>query len=172
MAQLINRQYYTDLIAPFIGKNIIKVLTGQRRVGKSYILKQLSQHILNTDSEANIIFINKEYDDFANIITSDDLSSYINPRLKPDKANFLFIDEVQDVKGFEHTLRSLQAKESCDIFITGSNATMMSSELSTHISRISHIPPCRAIKPITSRLSHLRWTALSLKSPLAERNRL
>ena len=48
MAQLINRQYYTDLIAPFIGKNIIKVLTGQRRVGKSYILKQLSQHILNT----------------------------------------------------------------------------------------------------------------------------
>ena len=112
MAQLINRQYYTDLIAPFIGKNIIKVLTGQRRVGKSYILKQLSQHILNTDSEANIIFINKEYDDFANIITSDDLSSYINPRLKPDKANFLFIDEVQDVKGFEHTLRSLQAKES------------------------------------------------------------
>ena len=134
MAQLINRQYYTDLIAPFIGKNIIKVLTGQRRVGKSYILKQLSQHILNTDSEANIIFINKEYDDFANIITSDDLSSYINPRLKPDKANFLFIDEVQDVKGFEHTLRSLQAKESCDIFITGSNATMMSSELSTYLS--------------------------------------
>lgn len=62
MEQLITRQYYTDLITPFINKNIIKVLTGQRRVGKSCILRQLQQQILETIPNANVIYINKEYD--------------------------------------------------------------------------------------------------------------
>ena len=133
MAQLINRQYYTELITPFIHKNIIKVLTGQRRVGKSCILQQLRQQILESAPNANIIFINKEYEEFSAIRTSEDLSAYIIPRLHPDVTNYLFIDEVQDIQGFEHTLRSLQAQDSCDIFITGSNATMLSSELSTYL---------------------------------------
>ena len=133
MAQLINRQYYTELITPFINKNIIKVLTGQRRVGKSCILQQLRQQIPESAPNANIIFINKEYEEFSAIRTSEDLSAYIIPRLHPDVTNYLFIDEVQDIQGFEHTLRSLQAQDSCDIFITGSNATMLSSELSTYL---------------------------------------
>ena len=133
MTQLINRQYYTELITPFINKNIIKVLTGQRRVGKSCILQQLRQQILESAPNANIIFINKEYEEFSAIRTSEDLSAYIIPRLHPDVTNYLFIDEVQDIEGFEHTLRSLQAQDSCDIFITGSNATMLSSELSTYL---------------------------------------
>ena len=133
MAQLINRQYYTELITPFINKNIIKVLTGQRRVGKSCILQQLRQQILESAPNANIIFTNKEYEEFSAIRTSEDLSAYIIPRLHPDVTNYLFIDEVQDIQGFEHTLRSLQAQDSCDIFITGSNATMLSSELSTYL---------------------------------------
>lgn len=133
MAQLFNRQYYTELITPFINKNIIKVLTGQRRVGKSCILQQLRQQILESAPNANIIFINKEYEEFSAIRTSEDLSAYIIPRLHPDVTNYLFIDEVQDIQGFEHTLRSLQAQDSCDIFITGSNATMLSSELSTYL---------------------------------------
>ena len=133
MTQLINRQYYTELITPFINKNIIKVLTGQRRVGKSCILQQLRQQILESVPNANIIFINKEYDEFSAIRTSEDLSAYIMPRLHPDGTNYLFIDEVQDIHGFEHTLRSLQAQDACDIFITGSNATMLSSELSTYL---------------------------------------
>lgn len=133
MAQLFNRQYYTELITPFINKNIIKVLTGQRRVGKSCILQQLRQQILESAPNANIIFINKEYEAFSAIRTSEDLSAYIIPRLHPDVTNYLFIDEVQDIQGFEHTLRSLQAQDSCDIFITGSNATMLSSELSTYL---------------------------------------
>ena len=133
MAQLINRQYCTELITPFINKNIIKVLTGQRRVGKSCILQQLRQQILESVPNANIIFINKEYEEFSAIRTSEDLSAYIIPRLHPDVTNYLFIDEVQDIQGFEHTLRSLQAQDSCDIFITGSNATMLSSELSTYL---------------------------------------
>ena len=133
MAQLINRQYYTELITPFINKNIIKVLTGQRRVGKSCILQQLRQQILESAPNANIIFINKEYEEFSAIRTSEDLSAYIIPRLHPDVTNYLFIDAVQDIQGFAHTLRSLQAQDSCDIFITGSNATMLSSELSTNL---------------------------------------
>ena len=133
MAQLFNRPYYTELITPFFNKNIIKVLTGQRRVGKSCILQQLRQQILESAPNANIIFINKEYEEFSAIRTSEDLSAYIIPRLHPDVTNYLFIDEVQDIQGFEHTLRSLQAQDSCDIFITGSNATMLSSELSTYL---------------------------------------
>lgn len=99
----------------------------------SCILQQLRQQILESAPNANIIFINKEYEEFSAIRNSEDLSAYIIPRLHPDVTNYLFIDEVQDIQGFEHTLRSLQAQDSCDIFITGSNATMLSSELSTYL---------------------------------------
>lgn len=133
MGQLITRQYYTNLIIPFINKNIIKVLTGQRRVGKSCILKQVQQQILDTSPNANIIYINKEYDTFSFIKTNEDLSAYVASHLREGNMNCLFIDEVQDIQGFEHTLRSLQAQDACDIFITGSNATMLSSELSTYL---------------------------------------
>lgn len=134
MIELINRPLYTERIIPFINKNIIKVLTGQRRVGKSCILRQLQQHIAGTSAESNIIYINKELDEFSFIHTHEDLSRYVMEKLKPSIPNYLFIDEVQDIVGFEHTLRSLQASDSCDIFITGSNATMLSSELSTYLS--------------------------------------
>lgn len=134
MLKLIDRTSYTERIIPFINKNIIKVLTGQRRVGKSCILRQLYQHILQTFPESNVMYINKEFEEFAFLHTHEDLSQYVSERLKPSVQNFLFIDEVQDIAGFEHTLRSLQASDSCDIFITGSNATMLSSELSTYLS--------------------------------------
>ncbi|WP_455584632.1 ATP-binding protein [Bacteroides sp.] len=132
--KIIDRPIYTDRIEPFIGKGIIKVLTGQRRVGKSYILKQLQKDILGKDSQANIVYINMEFEEFRNIHNESDLFEYLRDKLPTDKNNFLFIDEVQDIDGFEHVLRSLQAKESCDIFITGSNAKMLSGELSTYLS--------------------------------------
>lgn len=134
MKNLIVRSDYTERIKPFIGKPIIKVLTGQRRVGKSCILQQLQQHIRENVPSAHILYINKELEDFAFIRTHDDLTQYVKSRLQSGVPNFLFIDEVQDVAGFERTLRSLQAAEACDIFITGSNATMLSSELSTYLS--------------------------------------
>lgn len=118
---------------PFVGKNIIKVLTGQRRVGKSCILRQLQRSIKRKNTDANNIYINKELEEFAFIRTHEDLTQYITKQLKESKQNNLFIDEVQDINGFEHSLRSLQAENACDIFITGSNATMLSSELSTHL---------------------------------------
>ena len=134
MIQLIKRTSYTERIAPFINKNIIKVLIGQRRVGKSCILRQIQDHIMQTQPESNTICINKELEEYSFIRTHDDLSQYVKDHLKEGKANYLFIDEVQDIQGFENTLRSLQAQDACDIFITGSNATMLSSELSTYLS--------------------------------------
>lgn len=132
--QLIERPTYTRRITPFIDKNIIKVFTGQRRVGKSCILKQIQNHIQQAVHPCNIIYINKELDDFSFIQTNEELSAYISQHLQAGVANYLFIDEVQDIKGFENTLRSLQAEDACDIFVTGSNATMLSSELSTYLS--------------------------------------
>lgn len=134
MINIINRSIYTERIAPFINKNIIKVLTGQRRVGKSCILRQLQKHIEQSCPKASTIYINKELDEFSFIRTHEDLFAYISSRLQSENENYLFIDEIQDIEGFEHTLRSLQAQNACDIFITGSNATMMSGELSTYLS--------------------------------------
>lgn len=133
MFDLIERNSYTERIVPFIGKNIIKVLTGQRRVGKSCILRQLQQHIAGTNPSANVIYINKELEEYSSLHTHEDLSRYVSERMISGRANYLFIDEVQDIDGFEHTLRSLQASDACDIFITGSNAKMLSSELSTYL---------------------------------------
>ncbi len=134
MTDIIYRPTYTDAIIPFIGKNIIKVLTGQRRVGKSCILKQIQEYINKTRPGSNTIFINKEFDEFLSIRTNEDLSEYVSNHMKQGVENYLFIDEIQDIEGFEHTLRSLQAQDACDIFITGSNATMLSGELSTYLS--------------------------------------
>lgn len=131
---IIYRHLYNSRVQPFIDKGVIKVLTGQRRVGKSYILLQLMNEIKHNNSQANIIYINKEQEQFRTIRTHEDLSAYVKEKLVKSAKNYLFIDEVQDIEHFENTLRSLQADESCDIFCTGSNARMMSGELSTYLS--------------------------------------
>ena len=136
MKKIINRPIYTERVAPFIGKNLIKVLTGQRRVGKSCLLQQLCDHIRQSRPEAKILFINKELSSFAHIRTSQDLLAEANKAFGSTKGSdcFLFVDEVQDIEGFEHALRSLLAEEACDIYVTGSNATMLSGELATYLS--------------------------------------
>jgi len=132
--ELIDRPFYTKKILPFIGKGIIKVLTGQRRVGKSCILQQLMKVIKERNPAANIIYINMEFEEFRIIRNDNDLFEYLKDKLLPELENYLFIDEIQDISGFENVLRSLQAKSSCDIFCTGSNAKMLSGELSTYLS--------------------------------------
>ena len=82
---------------------------------------------------ANIIYINKEKTKYADIRNADDLSRYLDSKLKEDAENYLLIDEVQDIDGFENVLRSLNADEECQIVVTGSNAKMLSSELSTYL---------------------------------------
>lgn len=132
--RIISRPLYSDRIRPFIGKDVIKVLTGQRRVGKSCILKQTAEEIKEQQPDANIIFINMEFQDFRHLRTADAMSDYLKDKFQTDKKNFLFIDEVQEIEGFENVLRSVQAKEQADIFITGSNAKMLSGELATYLS--------------------------------------
>lgn len=130
----IKRPLYIDRIIPFIGKQIIKVLTGQRRVGKSYILLQLIDEIRLLFPEANIVYINIELHEFGPIKAHTDLYEYVNTKLVPGKQNFLLIDEVQEVKSFELCLRSLLTESKCDITCTGSNAQMLSGELATMLS--------------------------------------
>ena len=116
--KIIDRPLYSKRIKPFIGKGIIKVLTGQRRVGKSYIMLQLMEEIKTEHPDANVIYINMEYEEFRMIHNDQDLSQYLKTQINPAKDNYLFIDEIQDIDHFEHTLRDLQAKDSCDIFCT------------------------------------------------------
>lgn len=131
--EIIRRDTYINHIMRYIDKGVMIAITGQRRVGKSYILRQLVRDIQEKNPEANIIYINKEKKKFADIRTDDDLSAYLEGKIEEDKDNYLLIDEVQDIKGFENTLRSLNADEECRIIVTGSNAKMLSSELSTYL---------------------------------------
>ena len=128
------RPAYTARIKPFVGKQIIKVLTGQRRVGKSYIMLQLMDYIKEENPSANIVYINRELEQFQQMQTSDDLNEYLRDKFPGDSANYLFIDEIQEIESFQLTLRSLFAENKCDIFCTGSNAKMLSGELATYLS--------------------------------------
>lgn len=130
----IERPYYTKKITPFLGKQIIKVLTGQRRVGKSYILFQLMDSIMAKNSNTNIIYINCELEQFFSIKNHDDLLLYVKQNIKHVRENYLFIDEIQEIESFELALRSLFAENICDIICTGSNANMLSGELATYLS--------------------------------------
>ena len=131
--EIITRSKYIDKILGFLNKGMILALTGQRRVGKSYILRNLAELIQERYPDANIVYINKEKKKYSNLRTNTDLDEYLSDKIKPSGLNFLLIDEVQDIDGFEHTLRSLNADEECQIIVTGSNAKMLSSELSTYL---------------------------------------
>lgn len=120
-------------LKPFIGKNMIKVLTGQRRVGKSYILKSVARHIQSTDSEANIISIDLENFAFSHIKDAQGLYDEIATRLKDGVKNYIFIDEVQEISEFERVLRSFNQDSANDIYVTGSNSEMLSSEMASKL---------------------------------------
>ena len=131
---MVFRNSYFERIKPFIEKNIIKVLTGQRRVGKSYLLLQLKEEIERINNNPNIIYIDKEYFEFNFIKNSEDLYSYVEANISSTNKNYLMIDEIQDIFEFEKVLRHYQSKNNIDIYCTGSNAKMLSSELSTYLS--------------------------------------
>ena len=130
---IISRPTYTKKIESFLNKGMIIALTGQRRVGKSYILQDMVRIIGERDPESNIIYINKEKKSFSDIRNDTNLTSYLSDKIIEGRQNYLLIDEVQDIEGFENTLRSLNSDEECQIIITGSNAKMLSSELSTYL---------------------------------------
>lgn len=131
--KIFKRNIYLKKIIPYVDKQLIKVLTGQRRVGKTYILRQIREYIQNKNPKANIIFIDKELHQFDKIKNHDDLISYIK-EFEKKFDNYLFIDEIQEIQDFEKALRSLQNQGNFDIYCTGSNAAMLSGEISTMLS--------------------------------------
>ena len=131
MATII-RQSYIDKIEKYLGKETIIVLVGQRRVGKNCMMKMIRDRKKADDSN-NIIYIDKEKREFDNIQTYQDLNDYIGEHFLSDKHNYILIDEIQDIKEFERSIRSYRTEPNTDIIITGSNARMLSNELSTLI---------------------------------------
>ncbi|MCF6359633.1 MAG: AAA family ATPase, partial [Cyclobacteriaceae bacterium] len=130
----IHRFGYLKKIEPFINKNIIKALIGQRRVGKSYLLYQIIDWIKENLENPNIIYINKEHHDFDSLQTYTELIAYVDKHKSNTVKNYLFIDEVQDIVKFEKAIRHFALDANIDIYITGSNANLLSGELATYLS--------------------------------------
>lgn len=131
----VERKEYIDKIKPFINKPVIKVITGMRRVGKSTFLKIISQKILKDIEESNKIYLNFETLELLKIKTDIELVEYLKPLLKNKKDKvYMFFDEIQLVKNWERVINALRINENYDIYITGSNSSLMSSKISTLLS--------------------------------------
>ena len=138
---IINRTLYLDKIIARLDRKMMLILVGQRRVGKSYMLKQLNQWLKDNRPKTHILYIDKELQSFRNLVSAEDLYDYTVAHLPKRGQNYLLIDEVQDIPDFENALRSLHAENRCQIIATGSNAYIFSTELSTRLSgRFLEIP--------------------------------
>lgn len=134
---MVIREEYLKKIRPFYDQDLIKVITGIRRSGKSVILKQIVDEIIKSGvKEDNIIYINFELTDYSNIMTFKDLDKYIKERIINEEKYYLFLDEIQYVKEWEKTVNSYKTKYAnrISIFITGSNSDLLSGELATLLS--------------------------------------
>ena len=130
---ILTRKLYADKVDAWIGKQTVIVIVGQRRVGKSFVLKDfINRHAEEPD--ANIIYIDKEKRKFKYITNADELDDHISQHLVEGRHNYVLIDEVQEIEGWEHVVRSLRTEEHVDVIITGSNSRMLSSELGTLLS--------------------------------------
>jgi predicted AAA+ superfamily ATPase len=132
--QNIQRPIYLKRIEPYIRKNLIKIIVGQRRVGKSFFLKQISDLFEKNYPEVPIIYINKEDLEFDSLRNYKDLVNYAESKRKNENLHAIFIDEIQDIEQFEKALRHFQTKQNWDIYCTGSNAHLLSGELATFLS--------------------------------------
>lgn len=130
---IIVRKSYLSHIIAHLNRGMIIILVGQRRVGKSYMLRQVRNWLEENREGATVVYINKELLDFSDITNAKELYDYVAPRFALGDDNYLLIDEVQDIKGYEDALRSLHAEERCQIIAIGSNAYIFSSELSTRL---------------------------------------
>ena len=126
------RQDYLDKIERYLGKDTIIILTGQRRIGKSYILRLFRDKIIK-EAAGNVIFIDKEKHEFDDIKTYKDLNAYIDARRDKSKTNYVLVDEIQNIEEFEKSVLSYYEEPDVEIIITGSNSKMLSSDLSTLI---------------------------------------
>lgn len=130
--EILVRQNYVNKIEKYLGKDTIIVLTGQRRVGKSYMLRMI-RDIKANDENNNIIYIDKEKKAFDHIRTYEDLNAYIDAHHLAGKMNYILVDEIQEIEEFERTVRNYRTEPDAEVIVTGSNAKMLSKELSTII---------------------------------------
>jgi hypothetical protein len=133
---MVTRERYLKQITPFIDKPVIKVITGIRRCGKSTFLKLIYNSLRDKGVKPeNVLLINKDSLEFDSLKIYQQLVSYVNERFKSIKGKkYLFIDEVQEIEGWEKALSGFLADNTADLYITGSNSKMLSSELATYIS--------------------------------------
>lgn len=129
--KLIKRNFYLDKLINTMNTPDIKVITGVRRAGKSKLLDEFKAYIINNVDNYNIIHINYNLIKFEDIKEYHKLIEYVENNYNSKKHNFLFIDEVQMCDGFEKAINNFHAEEKYDIYITGSNAFLMSSDLAT-----------------------------------------
>jgi len=132
---LIKRTAYLKQLSDFKDKNLIKVITGIRRSGKSILLKQFYDYLKASGvAEDRIVMINFESLHYEKIKDYQALYQHISKLITPNKTTYILLDEIQEVINWEKALASFQVDFQCDIYITGSNAYMLSSELATYIS--------------------------------------
>lgn len=133
---MIIREKYLSKIRPFYNVDLIKVITGIRRCGKSVILTQIMDELKDKGiKKEQIIYINFELKNYSNIKNDDDLYVYIKDKINKDIKYYLFFDEIQNVLSWEKAVNSFKAeyKDKVSIFITGSNSDLLSGELATHL---------------------------------------
>lgn len=128
--KILTRKHYADKVDSWIGKGNIIVLVGPRRVGKSYILKDLIERH-SQEEDINVIYVDKEKKEFKNIKTKDDLDNYIESFYLPGKHNCILVDEVQQIERFEESICIWYTEDNTDVIITGSNSKMLSGDFST-----------------------------------------
>lgn len=138
---IIVRKTYLSHIISHLNRGMMIILVGQRRVGKSFMLRQVRNWLEENRPGATVVYVNKELLDFSHLTNANELYEYVAPKFAEGGDNYLLIDEVQDIEGYEDALRSLNAEEQCQIIATGSNAYIFSSELSTRLAgRYIEIP--------------------------------
>ena len=131
LMKLIERDFYLDKLKNVMGTPDIKVITGVRRCGKSKLMDAFIDWIKQNEKDSNIIHINYNLFEFDSIKTAQSLNSYVEERYQKNNINYLLIDEVQLCTDFEKVINSFHASEKYDIYITGSNAFLLSSDLAT-----------------------------------------
>ena len=131
---LINRPRYVERALLFRDTDLIKVVTGIRRCGKSSLLDLIALRFLKDGiPQSNIVRLNLE-SKAVRIENEDDLYAYFKERLAPEGTTYIFIDETQRVQGWENAVNAMRVDFNCDMYVTGSNAFVLSSNLSTYIS--------------------------------------
>ena len=132
---MVLRSHYLNLIRPFMGTDVIKVITGIRRCGKSVLLEQIRDEILEKSPKTRIVYVDLEDKANAHLLRGDALFVYLETELKKRRGapTAIFLDEIHDAEGWETTVNTMRKRKGADLYITGSNSKMLSGELATYL---------------------------------------